>query len=65
MMIKLTDNDSTKTKILEGLAKNKEKYGERYCPCSLKRDESTVCPCEEFRLNTDMKECHCGLYVRE
>ena len=48
-MIKVTDN--------------KDKYGKRYCPCSLIRDEDTVCMCKEFR---EMEEgtCHCQLYVK-
>lgn len=42
---------------------NKDKYGKRYCPCSLIRDEDTVCMCKEFR---EMEEgtCHCQLYVK-
>lgn len=45
------------------LKRNKEKYGKKYCPCSLVRDEDTVCMCKEFR---EMEEgtCHCQLYVK-
>lgn len=28
---------------------NKEKYGKKYCPCSLVREDDTVCMCKEFR----------------
>ena len=42
---------------------NKDKYGKRYCPCSLVRNDDTVCMCKEFR---EMEEgtCHCQLYIK-
>ena len=48
-MIKVTDNKEIKETVLAGLKRNKEKYGKKYCPCSLVRDENTVCMCKEFR----------------
>ena len=56
-MIKVTDNKEVKETVLAGLKRNKEKYGKKYCPCSLVRDEDTVCMCKEFR---EMEEgtCH-------
>lgn len=42
-MIKVTDNKEVKETVLAGLKRNKEKYGKKYCPCSLVRDEDTVC----------------------
>lgn len=62
-MIKVTDNKEVKETVLAGLKHNKDKYGKRYCPCSLIRDEDTVCMCKEFR---EMEEgtCHCQLYPR-
>ena len=50
-MIKVTDNKEIKETVLAGLKRNKEKYGKKYCPCSLVRDENTVCMCKEFRGN--------------
>lgn len=47
-MIKVTDNKEIKETVLAGLKHNKEKYGKRYCPCSLERNEDTVCMCKEF-----------------
>ena len=41
-MIKVTDNKEVKETVLAGLKRNKEKYGKRYCPCSLVRDEGNV-----------------------
>lgn len=38
------DNEINKA-VLAGLKHNKDKYGKRYCPCSLIRDEDTVCMC--------------------
>ena len=35
-----------------------------YCPCRIKRDETTKCMCKEFREQTTPGECHCGLYVK-
>lgn len=56
-MIKVTDNKEVKETVLAGLKRNKEKYG----PCSLVRDEDTVCMCKEFR---EMEEGTCQLYVK-
>ena len=41
-----------------------EKYGKRYCPCSLERTDDTVCMCKEFR-EMDKGICHCQLYIKE
>ena len=35
-----------------------------YCPCVIEKTEDSKCMCKEFRENTDMLECHCGLYIR-
>lgn len=42
--------------ILEGLRKNKG-----YCPCKIVKDETTKCPCIEFK---QTNHCHCGLFVK-
>ena len=62
-MIKVTDNKEIKETVLAGLKHNKDKYGKRYCTCSLVRNDDTVCMCKEFR---EMEEgtCHCQLYVK-
>ena len=62
-MVRITDNKEIKEAVLAGLQRNKEKYGKRYCPCSLVRDDDTVCMCKEFR---EMEEgiCHCQLYIK-
>ena len=64
----LTDDVELKTEILEGLKKNKEQYGERYCPCvnPSEYNEDYICPCKDFRENVKGGEhCHCGLYIKE
>lgn len=42
-MIRVTDNKEIKETVLAGLKHNKDKYGKRYCPCSLVRNDDTVC----------------------
>ncbi|MDI6819660.1 MAG: ferredoxin-thioredoxin reductase catalytic domain-containing protein [Candidatus Hodarchaeaceae archaeon] len=55
--------------VIQGLLKNEEKFGYRYCPCRVvtgdkKQDARIICPCvyhkEEIR---SMGRCHCGLFV--
>lgn len=50
------------------LSKNKEEYGNAYCPCVLPAaySDETVCMCKEFRekmARGEPGECHCGKYV--
>jgi ferredoxin-thioredoxin reductase catalytic subunit len=56
--------------IIDGLAKNQEKYGKRYCPCRILTDDEEenkkiICPCvfheEEIELNG---MCHCALFFK-
>jgi ferredoxin-thioredoxin reductase catalytic chain len=57
--------------LLEGLLKNKERYGYMCCPCRLasgdrEKDKDIICPCV-YR-DPDVKEygsCYCNLYVSE
>lgn len=48
----------------EALNKNKELYGERYCPCSIKHNQDTICPCKKFRDQTTPGPCHCGKFEK-
>ena len=43
-------------KIIEGIYK---KNG--HCPCRVNKDESTLCPCDEFVAE---QICKCNLFVR-
>lgn len=47
------------------LKDNKEKYGKRYCPCSLEQTNDWICPCKMFREQTYEGECHCGRYYKK
>lgn len=60
-MIKFTDNEELKNTVLDGLQRNKDKYGKRYCPCSIIRNDDTICMCKEFK---EEGTCHCGLYIK-
>ena len=31
------------------------------CPCSIVKDETTLCPCDNF---INEKECKCGMYEK-
>lgn len=35
-----------------------------YCPCRLEKNDSTKCPCRDFREQTTTGECHCGAYIK-
>ena len=59
MRIKVSDN---KEVVEEVRKKLKENFG--YCPCKLFKNEDTKCICKEFREQTELGECHCGLYVK-
>lgn len=59
MRIKVSDN---KEVVEEVRKKLKENSG--YCPCKLFKNEDTKCMCKEFREQTELGECHCGLYVK-
>jgi len=57
--------------VTDGLAKNEEKYGRRYCPCRIvtgdgEEDRKVICPCiyhkEEIE-NDGM--CHCELFFKK
>ena len=60
MKIKVSDN---KELVAEIRKKLKDNGG--YCPCKLTQNEDTKCPCKEFREQSELGECHCGLYVKE
>ena len=57
MKIKLSEDKELVKEI-----KKKLKENDGYCPCRLAKTEDTKCPCKEFREQTEMGECHCGLY---
>lgn len=67
---KLNPDGKTVNFIIKGLLKNKEKYGEIYCPCRIvtgdkEKDRGIICPCiyhkQEIKV---MGHCKCNLFVR-
>jgi ferredoxin-thioredoxin reductase catalytic subunit len=57
--------------VIRGLARNKQRFGSRYCPCRIRsgdveKDKSIVCPCiyheQEIK---DQGSCHCNLFFSE
>ncbi len=64
------DNDLLED-LLDGLAKNDDRFGYRCCPCRIPSglktyDSDIICPCE-YR-DADVNEfgmCYCGLYVSQ
>jgi ferredoxin-thioredoxin reductase catalytic chain len=57
--------------VIKGLARNRQKFGERYCPCRLRsgdtgKDRSLICPCI-YHYDEVMKEghCHCRLFFKK
>lgn len=67
----LNPDPATVRNVLEGLARNKAKYGRAYCPCRPLGDVRTlnaqnICPCRSHP--TDIARygtCECGLFVNE
>ena len=56
--------------VIRGLARNRRKYGEAYCPCRLRtgdaeKDAMIVCPCVYHKDEIEAQgSCHCCLYFR-
>jgi ferredoxin-thioredoxin reductase catalytic subunit len=57
--------------VIRGLARNKKKHGEQYCPCRLRsgdveKDRAIICPCiyHKDEIAND-GHCHCQLYYRK
>ena len=63
-MILKTENKELWETVQRGLQANKEKYGKRYCPCSVIRNNNTVCMCKEFKDSPSGTTCHCGIYTK-
>ena len=67
---KLNPESQNVERVMEGLLRNQEKYGERYCPCrrvtgDKEADKKIICPCiyhkEEI---TKDGHCFCRLFVK-
>ncbi len=66
----LNPDNKTVERIINGLLKNEEKYGKKYCPCrrvsgDTIEDEKKICAC--FWHKDEIKKdghCFCNLYVK-
>jgi ferredoxin-thioredoxin reductase catalytic subunit len=59
-------------RVRNGIVKNIEKYGERYCPCviiSVVKEEKRkdyICPCVNAKAEIEEdNQCHCSLYFKK
>ena len=56
----LINEDATHVNnILQALEKK-----DNFCPCRIKKDDTTRCMCQEFRKQDTAGPCHCGLYEK-
>jgi len=64
----LNPNEKIRGVVLKGLAKNRYKYGEGYCPCKIvtldfSKDEGNICPCDNHKKDIEGNGmCHCKLF---
>lgn len=51
--------------LLQAENKLKEKFGEYYCPCKIKRIPENVCPCKDSPQEIAKDgHCHCGMFYK-
>lgn len=63
---KLNPDDKIVDRIVSALNSASINYGAAYCPCSILKNKSTVCCCEEWKKamkDNSEKYCHCKLYI--
>jgi ferredoxin-thioredoxin reductase catalytic chain len=57
--------------VIRGLARNRKKFGERYCPCRIRsgdteKDREIICPCIYDKDEIAGEgHCHCRLFYRK
>ena len=57
--------------VIRGLARNRKKFGERYCPCRIRsgdkeKDRDIICPCIYHKEEIAGEgHCHCNLFFRK
>jgi len=67
----LNPDEKIREMVLEGLARNKIKYGYRYCPCrrlegSYDVDKYKICPCKWHKEEIERDgHCHCTLFFKK
>jgi ferredoxin-thioredoxin reductase catalytic subunit len=65
---KLNPDVRTVELVIEGLVRNRIKYGRQYCPCRIvtgnaEEDRQKICPCVWHREEIEkIGHCHCDLF---
>lgn len=54
---RLNEDKEYVKKIIEGIYKK-----DGHCPCRVNKDETTLCPCDEF---VGTGDCKCKLFIKE
>ncbi|MEN6341054.1 MAG: ferredoxin-thioredoxin reductase catalytic domain-containing protein [Methanospirillum sp.] len=65
---RLNPDERQRRTVIKGLVRNRERFGERYCPCRIRsgdpeKDAAIICPCvhREEEVATEGR-CHCNLF---
>lgn len=67
---KLNQDKKSLDLIINGLSKQKEKYGFQYCPCRIitfnkEFDKNLICPCKQHIKDIENNGmCHCYLFYK-
>lgn len=67
---RLNPDEKIMDRTLGGLLRNKDKYGEIYCPCRIRtgdkeKDRPIICPCVFHRDELEKDgHCHCMLFTK-
>lgn len=66
----LNPDEKSVERVMQGLLRNEEKYGERYCPCrrvtgDKEQDKKIICPCA-YHKDEVVKDgqCFCRLFTK-
>jgi ferredoxin-thioredoxin reductase catalytic subunit len=60
----LNSDEKELSRLLEALSYSLLKFGKRYCPCRVRKEEN-VCPCIHHREEIEEKgSCLCGLFLK-
>lgn len=58
--------DKIRKAVIKGLQRNKEKFGNYFCPCRVEKIKENVCPCAYHEKEINEKgECHCQLFCKK
>jgi len=67
----LNPDEKVRETVIEGLARNKIRYGYRYCPCrrvegNYEVDKYKICPCKWHKEEIARDgHCHCTLFFKK